>query len=196
MASYLSGLTSRVAVGGIVDGLFSASFTAFFGGMALNGLYKTNIVFGRGVDFCLKGIGFNTSDKDTWAHKIANAVPKRAQWVFSTDGKYTETHEVEKDFPKYDVKGKAVMDKGKPVMEKKMVPEYDVSTKELLISGLALSLTALFAFELKNAMWRETNPLLNMVLAKISPFQMVLGKSWMADGINATYDAVASRVRG
>lgn len=182
MSAYLS-IGSNFSFGNVTDALFSALFTAGCGTMALTGLNKINIVFGRGVSATLKGMGWDTTNAKSWPARIASIVPERVSNLFKDDVNYNE-------------KVQAKDDKDKPVTDDKgqQVMEHKFSNRYLLASGLALSLFSLVALELKSAIWRETNPLLNAVLKQISPFQMALGQSWISDGINAGLGIVKSRI--
>lgn len=183
MSAYLS-IGSNFSFGNITDALFSAAFTAACGTMALTGLNKINIVFGRGVNATLKGMGWDTTNAKSWPARIASIVPERVSNLFQDDVNYNEKVQSK------DEKGLLFVDANKKVP----MMEHKFSNRYLLASGLTLSLFALAALELKSAIWRETNPLLNAVLKQISPFQMVLGQSWISDGINAGLGIVKSRI--
>lgn len=200
MASYLSGI-GKPSPSGVIDFLFSAGYTFYFGGKTLLGLQKISVVFGRGVDAGLKTIGFDTSKKDSWAGKIAGWVPERFTMLVTPDLNYNRTNNKEIDVPKTNEKGQPIDKQGKVVKdpkdaatEKKIVEEYEFSNSYMLASGLALTLLGSFMLAAKFIAWRPSHPLLNSVLIKIGGVKLVPEESGSADLINAGIAAVRSRI--
>ena len=182
MTSYIN-LGGNLTFGGISDTLFSAVFTAVAGGMALRGLEKINVVFHRGSNALLTGLGWDTSKRDSWPQYIGSFFPKPIRDLLKPDVDYNRL------VPVMDKDGKAVIDD-----KNNTKTQYEFSNRYLLFSGIALSVLAVTALEFKHAIWRETNPLLNVVLKQISPFQMHMGDNWIAQGINAGIGAIRSRI--
>jgi hypothetical protein len=178
---------NRNLVGNVTDFLFSALFTTACASKALNGLNKINAVFGRGVKATLLGIGWDTSAKDSWAKTVSTYVStSRFGVLFEKDVHYDKLVQAKDD------KGQLLFldeDKKQPKME------YEYSNLYLVGSGLALSTISLTAFVLKNAIWRETSPLLNVVLRQFSPLQLVVDEnSYIASAINAGVGAALSKI--
>jgi hypothetical protein len=187
---------SKYSIGYVVDALLSASFTMYMGRHALIGLNKVSCVASRGIDAALKFCYFDVNRADSYAKTVASWVPERISNFFKDDSGYNLTHMENKDVQAKDQDGKLVFEvDGKTAkMVNKKVEVYNNSTVTLLTSGIAMSLFALVALELKEALWRPAHPLLNGVLSYISPVRLVLGQSWVADGINSVVDAAKSRI--
>lgn len=187
---------SKYSIGYVFDFLLSAAFTVYWGRNALTGLNKVSIVASRGIDAALKVCRFDTSSEDSYAHTLAAYVPESVSNFFRDNHNYNSLKTVQKDVPvldkdkklRYEADGKTT------IKEKKNFHVYNHDSLSLLVSGVGLSLLALLALELKHALWRQNNPILNDVLDKISPFQMVLGKSWIANGINSGVGFVRSKL--
>ncbi len=186
---------TKWSIGYVVDGLLSASYTLYMGNLALQGLSKVAVVARRGVDEALKKVYFDTSKADTLAGKSVAWVPEKVTNFFKDDSGYNKTHKVERDVPVLDAEGKKVYQADNKTVktEKKRVEEYVKGNVTLLVSGLGLSLFALFALEAKETLWRPANPILNGVLTYISPLRAVLGQSWVANGINHLVGAAKAR---
>ena len=200
MASYLSGI-GKPTPSGVIDFLFSAGYTFYFGNKTLLGLQKIGVVFGRGVDASLKTIGFDTSKKDSWAAYLAGFVPARFTKLVTPDLNYNHTNSKEIDVPKVNEKGEALdkhgkvtKDKAQQATEKKTVEEYEFSNSYMLTSGLALTLLGSFMLVAKHMAWRPSHPLLNSVITKIAGVKLVPEESGSADLINAGIAAVKSRI--
>jgi hypothetical protein len=214
---------SKYSVGYIVDGLLSATYTLSMGFMSLQGLSMISVVAKRGVNEALRLCYFDTSRPDTFAKTIASYSPRVLVDFFKDDSGYNaytttkqarnkdgvlqwrdeaKTVPVMEDIMKQEVntKGELLWTDGDKKSVAKMVPvtKEDKVWKHgsiaLLVKGVGLAVFALIALEAKEALWRPAHPLLNGVLSYISPFQVVLGKSWVADGINSLVGAVRSRV--
>jgi|GEM_PF-1641906 len=162
------------SIGYVVDALLSAAFTLCVGRLGLQGITKVSVVASRGVNELLKMCYFDTSKTDTLAHKLATWVPEPLSNIVKDDSGYNDTCVV--------------------TVNNTPVTKYKHGTIFLLVSGLALSLFALIALEMKESLWRPANPILNHVLSYISPFRAVMGQSWVANGINSMVGAAKSRL--
>ena len=177
------------SIGNVIDGLFSASYTFYFGNMGLQGLSKIAAVGRRGVNEGLKMFGFDSSRSGSYASKAAAWVPERVSNFFKDDSQYNAKSK--KEVPVVDKDNKPVIGSdGKPEMRR----PYKNDALPLLTSGVAMSLLALIALDVKETLWRPASPLLNSVLSYISPMQAVLGQSWVADGINHLVGQARSRI--
>jgi hypothetical protein len=187
---------TKWSVGYVVDGLLSASFTLYMGNLALQGLSKVAVVARRGVNECLKACYFDTSRTDSLASKATAWVPPQVSNFFRDDSGYNAVHQVVRDVPILDKDGRKIYEADNKTVrtEKKRVDEPVYGNIALLVSGLGLSLFALIALETKEALWRPANPILNGVLSYISPLRAVLGKSWVANGINHLVGAAKARI--
>jgi hypothetical protein len=189
------GGSNKHIVGTVIDFLFSAAVTVACGRSALIGLSKVSCVASRGINEALKQIGFDTEKAGSRAHSAATWLPR---WVtfFRDDSGYNDKVKVPKQVQAIDTTdNKLKFDtKGAPIMVTEQVEEYKHSAVTLLVSGLGLTLIALVALELKEALWRPTNPIVNGVLTYISPFRLVLGQSWAATAINHLVGVVRARV--
>ncbi|HEX4839174.1 MAG TPA: hypothetical protein VFU89_01890 [Rhabdochlamydiaceae bacterium] len=162
------------SIGYVVDALLSAAFSLSVGRLGLQGLSKVSVVASRGVNELLKLCYFDTSKTDTLANKVATWVPEPVSNFFKDDSGYNDV---------------VTRQKGNGD-----VTEYKHSWVSLLVSGLGLSLFALIALEMKEALWRPANPILNHVLSYISPFRAVMGQSWAANGIHKMVGAAKNRL--
>jgi hypothetical protein len=189
------GGSNKHIVGTAIDFLFSAAFTLACGRSALIGLSKVSCVASRGINEALKLIGFDTQRAGTYAHTAAAWLPTRLVTFFRDDSGYNDkvkvTRQVQETNPDGSLKTEA---NGSPTMVNKQVEEYKHSTVTLLVSGLGLAVITLVALELKEALWRPTNPIVNGVLTYISPFRLVLGQSWASQAINHAVGVVKARV--
>lgn len=162
------------SVGYVVDALLSAAFTLYVGNLGLQGLSKVSVVARRGVNELLKLCYFDTAKTDTFANKATAWVPEPVSNFFKDDSGYNNI---------------VTKNDGNKNVEK-----YKHSSISLLVSGLALSVFALIALEMKETLWRPANPILNHVLSYISPFRTVMGQSWVANGINKMVGAAKARL--
>lgn len=175
---------SKYSIGGAVDFLLSASATLYLVRKNITGLYKVSVVASRGIDAALKVCRFDTSQKDTWAHYVASFVPEKVSACFEDKNPYDDVITVSENLPVMEGGKVKKNSKGEVVKELQDVQVYKYSNRSLIVSGLALAVVSLLALELKHALWRPTHPILNDGLGYISPFQAILGKSWIAKGIN------------
>ena len=185
---------ARNIVGSVIDNLFSASYTMTFGYFALQGLSQVAVVAKRGFNGGLKLFGFDTSKTGSFAKTATTLLPVTITTFFKDGGGYNKTYKTGKNVPVLDDKGEAVMENGQPKMEQEKKTGYVYGTVALLVRGLALSIFGLFMLQLKESFWRPADPLLNRVLSYISPFQVELGKSWIADGFNHLAGAAKARL--
>jgi hypothetical protein len=167
---------SNWGVGQVIDGLFSAGVTLYLGRKALDGLFKISVVFSRAVNGGLKMASFDPSRSGTLANKIAAWVPESVAEFFSVENGYSEG--MQKTIQVSEVK-----DNGEVVIKPKVIQVPSYSSGYLLASGLALSLFALLALEVKHAFWRPQHPALNALLTRISPFRVIVGDTWISEGI-------------
>jgi hypothetical protein len=169
------------SIGNVIDGLFSVGYTMSFGIIGLQGLSKIACVGRRGVNEGLKMFGFDTSSPDTLASRAAVWVPEKVANLFRDDSGYNA--KCKKDKPVLDANNKPVKDAdGKDLVMTK--DSYKNATIPLFVSGLCMSVFALVMLDVKETLWRPANPIMNTVLSYISPVQVVLGQSWVAQGIN------------
>jgi hypothetical protein len=175
---------SKYSIGGAVDFLLSASATLYLVRKNITGLYKISVVASRGIDAALKVCRFDTSQKDTWAHYAASFVPAKVSAVFEDKNPYDELKTEKQNLPVIENDKVKKNAKGEIVKEMQDVEVYKFSNRSLILSGVALAVVSLLALELKHALWRPAHPILNDALSYISPFQAILGKSWIANGIN------------
>ena len=178
MASLFSGITSHLSVRGTGD----LVYVGFFGSVGLVGLYKTFMVFKRLAEAGLIKAGIDTTKTGTKSHAFAQMIPEFFSSTFSTG--FNEKIDRKRDVQKKDGDGKPIVKNGKPEMESKMVNEHVVLTGDLFKQAFTLFFIASLAFYLRDAVGRDTPPLMNKALEKISIFQLFSGKSFVADGIN------------
>ncbi|HUD02302.1 MAG TPA: hypothetical protein VMR37_08225 [Rhabdochlamydiaceae bacterium] len=188
------GGSNKQIVGTVIDFLFSAAVTVACARSALIGLSKVSCVASRGVNEALKQIGFNTEKAGSYAHTAAAWLPTRLVTFFRDDSGYNDKVTLTIQVQERNRDGSIKVVNGGPAMVTEQVEEYKRSAVTLLVSGLGLTLIALVGLELKEALWRPTNPIVNGVLTYISPFRLVLGQSWASKAIYHVVGAVRARV--
>jgi len=183
------------SLGGVVDTLVQAAFTLYMGKHALEGLNKISVVASRGVNDALKGIGFNTTEAESYVGRVAAYTPAIISNFFKDTSGLNDLTQVDGKIPELDSEKKPVKGSdGKTKMIDGKVDVYKHSHYDLLRSGLAHSLFALIMLDVKETLWKPAHPILNSVLQYISPFRAVLGQSWVAQGIHHMVGAAKSRI--
>jgi hypothetical protein len=159
--------------------LASAAVTMTLAKKGIDGLAKMTEVSSRGIDAARKAIGFTPEKQNSWAYKyVMKFVPVPVKDFLSVERGYAAKHTVKRD----------VMEGDKKVV--KDVEEYVYGNLYLVASGAALSLLALIALDVKHIFWRPTHPIVNEVLSYVSPFRLIAGESWVANGINRIFSKV------